>query len=230
MALRALPEPGRSEYQSEFLQKNPTLVGPVRALLTLQSRYLALDEQFQDEISLLEQQHYDRCQSLFQEREAIIRGTTKKGVNAPKSPSGHKGPSSLATGVPHFWLRAMQNNPRIARWIQPRDEPVLSYLRDIRIEFGFGKKVPGFKICFDFDENPFFDNRTLTKSFLYEMEPDQDDIYGGRVCNKAPGCHINWRPGKNPTEMFEVAPGEWPGPSGGVVVPSLSHGLTMPSA
>ncbi|KAH8585716.1 hypothetical protein B0O99DRAFT_706928 [Bisporella sp. PMI_857] len=214
MALRALPEPGRSEYQAEFLQMNPTVVGPVRALLALQSRYLVLDQQFQEEMLLLEQQHYDRCQGLFQEREAIIRGIAKKKSvnNTPKSPSSHNEPSkpatATATEIPHFWLRAMLHNPRIARWIQPRDEPVLSYLRDIRIEFGFGKAVPGYKVCFDFDDNPFFDNRTLTKSFLYKTELDRDDIYGERTCDKAPGCHINWRPGRDPTAMLEVAPGQ----------------------
>jgi nucleosome assembly protein 1-like 1 len=155
MDSRGLPEPGRNQYQSEFLQKNPAVAGPVRSLLDLQSRYFALNQQFQDDMWRLEQQHYARCQSLFRDRGAIVNSTKKGALYSTAAVNSYRTSPAPANGIPHFWLQAMKNNPRIAKWIHPRDEPALSYLRDIRVEF-MDNNVTRFRILFDFDENPFF--------------------------------------------------------------------------
>lgn len=35
-------------------------------------------------------------------------------------------------GIPLFWLKAFKNVPTIAEMIQPCDEPILSYLIDVK--------------------------------------------------------------------------------------------------
>lgn len=206
MSSQVLPETGPNEYQSEFLQQNPTLAEPVGRLLDLQSCYLTLNKQFQDEMWKLEQQHYARCKSLFQDRVAIVNGTGLGSLRSNTVVQSHGTFKCPAAGVPHFWLQAMKNNPCIAEWISPHDEPALSYLRDVRVEF-LNENTSGFRILFDFDENPFFTNMTLTKDFIYEKETDQDDIYGELGYSKAPGCLISWRPGKDLTDIILSAPG-----------------------
>ncbi|KAL2760875.1 hypothetical protein ACRALDRAFT_1078581 [Sodiomyces alcalophilus JCM 7366] len=205
-----LSERNRSEYQSEFLQKNPPVAGPVSNLLDLQLRYYALNQQFQDAVWQLEQQHYARCQSLFQDRQAVVvsgHNDTALHSDVAGQQQGDGGSSSPvpARGIPFFWLRAMKNNPAIASWICESDEPALSYLRDVRTEFVDKEGITGFRIVFDFDKNPYFSNATLTKEFIYERDNPQDDIYGELLYAKAPGCAINWHPGHDLTEITITA-------------------------
>ncbi|KAF2002203.1 NAP-domain-containing protein [Amniculicola lignicola CBS 123094] len=206
-----LPEPGRSEYQAEFLQKNPGVGAPVRELLDLQKRHFALDKRFQDEIWQLEQRHYERCQMLFQKRAAITKGSepgSRSYSQVVAQGAESRVPTSTTRGLPHFWLRAMKNSPEITKWITRRDEPALSYLSDVRVEF-LKDGVNGFRLLFDFDENPFFTNQMLTKDFTYETESQDDGIYGESMNSKADGCEIHWKPGRDLTEVAEVAPGKF---------------------
>lgn len=96
-------------------------------------------------------------------------------------------------GIPCFWLTALSNNPTIAPQITEEDSSVLAYLRDINVSL-FSDK-PGFILKFNFDQNPYFTNTTLTKEYHLAISDGngQDDY----VYDYAVGTEINWNSGKN---------------------------------
>ncbi|ODV89219.1 hypothetical protein CANCADRAFT_3850 [Tortispora caseinolytica NRRL Y-17796] len=104
-----------------------------------------------------------------------------------------------AKGIPEFWLTAMKNLPALAEIITDRDEEALKFLTDIRLSY---LDRPGFKLEFFFDENEFFSNEVLTKTYHYH-----DDVFyfGDFVYDYAEGCEIDWKsPEKNLTTEIEV--------------------------
>lgn len=194
MTSKSLPQPTYSEYQLNFLRKNPSTRGAVGRLLKLQARYHALNQQYQDNIWTVEQYHYGRCQAIFRDRQAIINETIIGYRQNSRTTS-----SGSAAGLSRFWLRALKRHPTVSQWVQASDELALSYLCEVRIEFVNSTDSKSFRILFDFTENPFFHNPTLTKQFIYKNDSSKDNIYGGLLYSKAPGCDINWKPGQDLT-------------------------------
>jgi nucleosome assembly protein 1-like 1 len=103
-------------------------------------------------------------------------------------------------GIPHFWLETLQSFRMTAELIQEHDEPILEFLRDVRVKL-FDKKPYGYTLEFHFDENPYFTNKVLTKTYELKTEVDPKDpfSYEGPDLEKAIGCKIDWLPGKNTT-------------------------------
>ncbi|KAL8138567.1 hypothetical protein V2J09_004568 [Rumex salicifolius] len=96
-------------------------------------------------------------------------------------------------GVPSFWMNAMKTHEVLAEEITERDEGALQYLKDIkwcRVE-----NPKGFKLEFFFNENPYFKNSLLTKTYhmIDEDEP---------ILEKAIGTEIEWHPGKCLTQKI----------------------------
>jgi len=101
-------------------------------------------------------------------------------------------------GIPEFWLTAMKNLITIMEIITDRDEDVLKHLIDIRMSY---LEKPGFRLDFEFEENPYFTNTLLTKTYYYQEEPG----YGGDfVYDHAEGTKINWKEGKDLTVTVET--------------------------
>jgi hypothetical protein len=103
-------------------------------------------------------------------------------------------------GLNKFWFNCLVNNEVIADLIQEHDEEVLGHLVDIRAEYLEGANN-GFSLHFDFGENPYFTNTTLTKTYHLKPEPEDatDLIYEGPMFQKATGCEIDWKPDMNVT-------------------------------
>jgi hypothetical protein len=70
--------------------------------------------------------------------------------------------------VPQFWLTTLRNHAGINELITERDEKALEYLTNIRYEHIVGDKL-GFKIIFDFAENPYFTENRLEKAYYYQV-------------------------------------------------------------
>ncbi|KAK4118082.1 hypothetical protein N657DRAFT_685511 [Parathielavia appendiculata] len=164
---KQLPKPGRSEYQLKFLQKNPIIGSAVHSLLDLQSRHYALNKRYQDEMWRLEQQTLRPLPQPLPRAPNMTSGTNKPAavlyfaVAVQRRPA-NQGP--LSSGIPHFWLRAMKNEP------------------------DRGRGCPGVQDPFDVEESPFISNATLAKEFVYDREPPEDDNYGTLLYSKAPGA------------------------------------------
>jgi nucleosome assembly protein 1-like 1 len=113
-------------------------------------------------------------------------------VPAEKEPD-----ASNVKGIPEFWLSAMKNQVSLAEMITDRDEAALKDLTDVQMEY---LDKPGFRLIFQFAENEFFTNKTITKTYFYQNESG----YGGDfIYDHAEGDKIDWKAGKDLTVRVE---------------------------
>jgi len=91
--------------------------------------------------------------------------------------------------------------------ISQNDSKALKYLLDVR-----WKPLPpaehqsdqSFFLEFEFEENPYFTNKVLTKTY-YLTEHEQ---IGETTFDKMEGCNVEWKPGKNLTvKLVQVQSG-----------------------
>jgi len=100
-------------------------------------------------------------------------------------------------GIPEFWLSAMKNQVSVAEMITDKDELALKHLTDIRMEY---LDRPGFRLIFEFAENEFFTNKTISKTYFYQEESG----YGGDfIYDHAEGEKIDWKAGTDLTVKIE---------------------------
>ncbi|KAF7304588.1 NAP-domain-containing protein [Mycena chlorophos] len=111
-------------------------------------------------------------------------------------------------GIPEFWLTALRNHPGLAELITDRDAEALAFLKNITLAYlpktgepGDFAGKPGFTITFHWDENPFFTNSTLTKTYIYQEEVGYS---GDFVYDRAVGSQIAWKDDKDLTREWEI--------------------------
>jgi len=92
-------------------------------------------------------------------------------------------------GLPEFWFKAIKNNIEIRTHIRDHDEPILKFLKNIRVEKETPEKS---KIIFQFAPNEYFTNAELVKTTI--TDEDNSDI-----CKESIGTEIKWNEGKNVT-------------------------------
>ncbi|KAL8953254.1 MAG: hypothetical protein Q9222_000907, partial [Ikaeria aurantiellina] len=193
-----------------------SLPAPVRrrvaGLKGVQKEHSKLEVQFQEEVLQLEKKYFAKFSPLYEKRAKIVNGAaepTEEEVKAGESPEGddekpvraaspnHGKTNADIAGIPEFWLSAMKNQVSLAELITDRDEAALKLLTDIRMEY---LEKPGFKLIFEFSENEFFTNKTISKTYYYQEESG----YGGDfIYDHAEGDKINWRPEKDLTVRVE---------------------------
>ncbi len=110
------------------------------------------------------------------------------------------GKSHDEKGIFNFWLETLQSFRMTSELIQEHDEPILSFLQDMKVVL-FDKKPYGYTLEFHFAENPYFTNKVLTKTYELKTEVDQKDpfSYEGPDLERTTGCKIDWKQGKNVT-------------------------------
>lgn len=178
-----------------------------------------IEAEFQRELLELEKKFYTKQLPVYQRREKIITGEVEptddevtKGEEAfeeekelfddvddddeddkeddkkdDKDSEEKTEPEQDDTrGIPDFWLVALKNLSAVAETITDRDDEVLSYLNDIQLSY---LERPGFALKFVFGDNPFFTNKVLTKTYIYQDEigPTGDFVY-----DHAEGSDIKW--------------------------------------
>lgn len=200
----------------------------ISGLKGVQAEHAKLEAQFQEELLQLEKKYFAKYEPLYERRGKIISGDiepTSEEISSGKSldeddeeggdleqideedeeqqqEKGDKvdtGIPSDAKGIPEFWLTALKNLVPVSDTITERDEEALKYLTDIRMKY---LEKPGFALLFHFsDDNPFFSNKTLTKTYYYQEETG----YGGDfIYDHAEGDEINWKsPEMNLTVKIE---------------------------
>jgi nucleosome assembly protein 1-like 1 len=188
----------------------------VAGLKGVQKEHSKLEAEFQEEVLELEKKYFKKFTPLYQQRAKIVNGLLepteeevkagetedeeddedemkieKKEEEAPESTSGP------AKGIPEFWLSSMKNQVSLMEMITDSDEAVLRHLSDIRMEY---LDKPGFRLIFEFGENEYFTNKTITKTYFYREE----NGYGGDfIYDHAEGDKINWNTGKDLTVKVE---------------------------
>ncbi|CAF0752572.1 unnamed protein product [Brachionus calyciflorus] len=191
------------------------VVKRVNALKNIQLKMVNIETKFYEELHHLECRYAAMYEPLYEEREKIVTGVhepseeegkwaldeelakdlEKKATitEAPESPE-----AADVKGIPEFWLHAMKSTEIIGEAIQEHDEPILKHLRDVRVKL-HDQKPFGYTLEFVFDENEFFTNNVLTKT--YELTTDKDDKdpfgYDGPALYKSIGCKIDWKPEKD---------------------------------
>lgn len=202
----------------------------VNALKNLQRKLLDVEAKFYEEIHQLECKYASMYEPLFLKREQIVSGEyepteeeTKWALDAEdegeeeSGENGNKEVSDLVKdlkakvnlgnsevdtikGIPDFWLHTFKSTDLISEMIQEYDEPVLKFLRDVRVRM-HEQKPYGYTIEFHFNENEFFANKVLTKTYELSTEVDDKDPFSfdGPVLYKSTGCKIEWVKGKDVT-------------------------------
>ncbi|KAI1331918.1 putative nucleosome assembly protein I [Xylariaceae sp. FL0255] len=195
-----------------------SLPAPVRrrvaGLKGIQKDHSKLEAEFQEEVLQLEKKYFAKFTPLYEKRAAIVNGKTEPTddeVKAGEEDDDEEGetkaedeeaekpadPAAIPSGIPEFWLSAMKNQISLAEMITERDEGALRYLVDIRMEY---LDKPGFRLIFDFAENEFFTNKTITKTYYYQNESG----YGGDfIYDHAEGDKIAWKDNQDLTVRVE---------------------------
>lgn len=194
-----------------------SLPAPIRkrvaGLKGIQKEHSKLEAEFQEEVLALEKKFFDKYSPLYEKRAKIVNGSlepseeeVKAGEEDDEEDEDDEEPKAADTkadegaeaakGIPEFWLSAMKNSS-LAETITDRDEGALKHLTNIRMEY---LDRPGFKLIFDFEENEFFTNKSITKTYFYQEESG----YGGDfIYDHAEGDKVEWKPGKDLTVKVE---------------------------
>ncbi|KAK0513002.1 hypothetical protein JMJ35_005019 [Cladonia borealis] len=194
-----------------------SLPAPVRrrvaGLKGVQKEHAKLEGEFQEEVLQLEKKYFAKYTPLYEKRAKIVNGAAeptedeiKAGEQDEEGDEDEGGKTEVAendkmdedlAGIPEFWLSAMKNQISLAELITDRDEAALKFLTDIRMEY---LERPGFRLIFEFAENEFFTNKTITKTYFYQEESG----YGGEfIYDHAEGDKIDWKAGKDLTVRVE---------------------------
>ncbi|KAF9882967.1 hypothetical protein FE257_004371 [Aspergillus nanangensis] len=198
-----------------------SLPAPVRrrvaGLKGIQKEHAKLEFQFQEEVLELEKKYFAKFTPLYQRRATIVNGAVEptdkeveegksdeeddddeeSGVKSEEEPKKEEDKETSAAGIPEFWLSAMKNQISLADMITDRDEDALKHLTDIRMEY---LDRPGFRLIFEFAENEFFTNKTISKTYYYKEE----NGYGGDfIYDHAEGTKIDWKADQDLTLRVE---------------------------
>ena len=202
---------GRS---SGYIESLPVSVRRrVAGLKGIQKDHAKLEAEFQEEVLQLEKKYFAKFTPLYQNRAKIVNGEsepseeqikvgeTKDDEDEDENPvpeeEVNKDEGKDVKGIPEFWLSAMKNQISLAEMITDRDEAALKSLSDVRMEY---LDRPGFRLIFEFEENEFFTNKTITKTYFYQEE----NGYGGDfIYDHAEGDKIDWKAGKDLTVRIE---------------------------
>ncbi|KAM7194783.1 nucleosome assembly protein [Naviculisporaceae sp. PSN 640] len=187
----------------------------VAGLKGIQKEHSKLEAEFQEEVLQLEKKYFAKFTPLYEQRSAIVNGATEPteaqveaGEDSEDEDEDEEQGAAVKTektaesaekvaGIPEFWLSAMKNQISLAEMITDRDEGALKHLTDIRMEY---LDKPGFRLIFEFAENPYFTNKTITKTYFYQNESG----YGGDfIYDHAEGDKIEWKDGQDLTVRVE---------------------------
>ena len=197
---------GRSSGYVESLP--PQVRARVAGLKGIQKAHSKLEAEFQEEVLELEKKYFAKFTPLYQKRATIVNGIAEPTAEEIKAgeeeeeqdeaePAEKSEGASDVKGIPEFWLSAMKNQVSLAEMITDRDEAALKDLTDVRMEY---LDKPGFRLIFEFAENEFFSNKTITKTYFYQNESG----YGGDfIYDHAEGDKIEWKSGKDLTVRVE---------------------------
>ncbi|XP_026885225.1 SET nuclear proto-oncogene b isoform X1 [Electrophorus electricus] len=120
-----------------------------------------LNEQASEEILKVEQKYNKLRQPFFQKR------------------------SELIAKIPNFWVTTFVNHPQVSALLGEEDEEALHYLTRVEVT-EFEDIKSGYRIDFYFDENPYFENKVLSKEFHLNESGDPS----------SKSTEIKWKAGK----------------------------------
>lgn len=166
--------------------QNPEMKKRLSALMSIQNKRGALVDEYRHELFELEKKYQALYSKLYSERFALVNGTEGSVSSQANDASAD---TNARGGIPGFWLQSLKNHPNFSHVITENDADALSYLKDIRL--AYFDKTPGFKLEFEFADNPYFENEVLTKE--YHLSFPADYFHEGFIYEYTKGCSINWK-------------------------------------
>lgn len=94
--------------------------------------------------------------------------------------------NDLISKIPNFWVTTFVNHPQISTILEEEEEECLQYLTKVEVE-EFEDIKSGYKINFEFSDNPYFSNKVITKEFHLAVSGDP----------ASKNTEIKWKDGKN---------------------------------
>jgi len=190
--LAALKEKHKKELEPMGGEKALDEVVPdtpiVKKLKEIDDKYLALEREFELKMQALDRECQEKQAPLLKKRMEMLAEAPKDGpADAPATPAC-KG----------FWLQALKNLPGTDEMIEDWDEPVLEYLKDVRFVVPEDTTAVnrGFKLHFEFAENPYSEPTTLSKDYTSK----ETNPYIGQIdVVKIDATKIEWKEGKDVT-------------------------------
>lgn len=165
----------------------------VKKLQKVDDKYLALEKEYEAEVSALLVKYMSLRKPIFKDRVSALTAVPKDA-----DPKGDE--NSGTPGLKSFWLQALLNHPDVQNSIFEYDEEVLEYLKDITLHLvDKADAHSGFKLVFHFARNPFFRNRELEKEYKVTRPcPFRDEL----DVEEVKASEIEWRSGKNVTVEY----------------------------
>uniref|UniRef100_A0AAV1THC5 Nucleosome assembly protein n=1 Tax=Peronospora matthiolae TaxID=2874970 RepID=A0AAV1THC5_9STRA len=185
----------QDEEEDELAKLPKKVLLRLEALRELQEAQAEVEEKFEKERKLLELKYEKLYQPFYQQRADIVSGVKEVDAVVAASTEEEEEEEEEVKGVPGFWLRAFMNHSALADLIQERDLPAFEFLKDVRSVSH--ESDNGFELTFEFVDNPFFSNKTLTKEYDIGDASEQ----GEAVLRNVKGTVIEWREGQNLCEV-----------------------------
>ncbi|XP_055544692.1 protein SET isoform X2 [Wyeomyia smithii] len=140
----------------------------LEAIDSCQNEIDALNERASEEILKVEQTFNLLRKPHFQRRNEIIKR------------------------IPSFWVTAIVNHPQISGILEEEEEECLQFMEKLEVE-EFEDIKSGYRIHFYFDENPYFENKMLTKEF---------NLGSSGETPVSTSTAIKWKPDRDLTKML----------------------------
>ncbi|XP_042400774.1 NAP1-related protein 2-like [Zingiber officinale] len=77
--------------------------------------------------------------------------------------------AEIIKNIPDFWLTAFLSHPALGDLLAEKDHEVFKFMQSIDVE-DFKDVKTGYSITFNFSENPYFEDRKLTKTYAFADE------------------------------------------------------------
>ncbi|KAG0476214.1 hypothetical protein HPP92_013055 [Vanilla planifolia] len=136
------------------------LVLSIEKLQEVQDELEKVNEAASDKVLEVEQQFNEIRKPIYSKRNEIIQT------------------------IPDFWLTAFLSHPALSDLINEEDHKILKYLVSLEVE-DFKDMKSGYSITFNFSTNPYFEDKSLTKTYAFSDE--------GTAC--ITGTAIKWKTG-----------------------------------
>ena len=92
----------------------------------------------------------------------------------------------LIAKIPDLGVTTIFNHPQVSALLEEEDEAVLRYLTRVEV-IEFEDIKSGYRIDFNFDENPYFENKILFKEFHLNESSE----------SSSKSTEIKWKSGKD---------------------------------
>ncbi|CAB4275042.1 unnamed protein product [Prunus armeniaca] len=129
-------------------------------------------QEFQDDLDKVNEEEGDKLMELEQKFNEIRRPVYLKRNEIIKT-------------IPDFWLTSFMSHPVLCDILTAEDQKIFKYLNSLDVEDFKDDKTLGYSITFNFNENPYFQDTKLTKTFAFV-----DD-----ETTKVTGTTIKWKEG-----------------------------------